>query len=212
MTPVLIRSSGLGLTLERQTIKINIMKNKYLVITLFLLLLNREAKSQLVYSTSKGEATFFSKAPIEDIDAHSQQLSSFINTSNNEIAFVIPIRSFHFKKALMEEHFNEKYIDSDKYPNATYKGKINEKIDFTKDGSYRVTSTGKFTIHGVEKQRTDTATLVILANQFTLSGSFDVSLKDHHIEIPTLLFKNIAEIIKVNFNAIYSPYQKDEKK
>lgn len=188
------------------------MKNKYLVFLFFLLFINREAKSQIVYSTSKGEASFFSKAPIEDIDAHSQQLSSFINTSNNEIAFVIPIRSFHFQKALMEEHFNEKYIDSNKFPNATYKGKINEKIDFTKDGSYSVTATGKFTIHGVEKQRTDSATLVIVANQFTLIGSFNVSLKDHNIEIPTLLFRNIAEIIKVNFNAIYSPYQKDEKK
>ena len=188
------------------------MQKTKLIYGFLFILLTATAQSQPIYSSVKGEASFFSEAPIENIDAHSKQLSSFINTATNDIAFAVPISSFHFKKALMEEHFNEKYIESDKFPSATYKGKINEKIDFTKDGTYRITSTGKFTIHGVEKLRTDSAVLVIKANQLSLTGKFNVVVKDHNIEIPKLMFQNIAEIIQVSFNTIYNPYKKDEKK
>src|SRR6266446_7070845 len=91
-------------------------------------------QAQSTYKSKEGEVSFFSKAPIEDIEAYNQNINSLLNISTGDIAFIIPIREFKFKKPLMEEHFNEKYMESDKFPTATFKGKINEKIDFTADG------------------------------------------------------------------------------
>src|SRR5689334_16420423 len=110
-----------------------------------------------VYKFNNGSVSFFSVAPIENIDAHSSSLNSELDIATNEIVFVVPINSFQFKKPLMQQHFNEKYMESDKYPEATYKGKINEKIDWTKNGTYKITSTGTLTVHGVSKDRTDMA-------------------------------------------------------
>jgi hypothetical protein len=84
--------------------------------------------------------SLYSKAPIEDIDALSDKGTSVFNAATGELAFSVPIRSFKFDKALMQEHFNENYMESDKYPQAIFKGKINEKPDVTKDGIYPVTA------------------------------------------------------------------------
>src|SRR5579859_4572324 len=110
------------------------MKNIAFVFAL--LLLPGIKTSAQIYKFNDGKASLFSEAPIENIDAHSASFSSILNTSTNEIAFVVPINSFQFKKPMMQEHFNEKYMESDKYPQATYKGIINEKVDWTKNGTY----------------------------------------------------------------------------
>jgi hypothetical protein len=176
-------------------------------VLLFLLLSVIKTNSQ-VCEFNNGKASFFSEAPIENIDAHSAALASALNTATNEIVFVVPVNSFQFKKALMQEHFNEKYMESDKYPQATYKGKINEKIDWTKDGTYKITSTGAFTVHGVSRERTDTAQAIISQGKIAIEGAFWVKLADHHITIPKLLFKNIAEVINVKFSGEYLPVKK----
>src|SRR5689334_4180471 len=121
--------------------------------TIFILLLSCIAvtNAQTVFIADTGKVTFYSYAPIEDIDATSTQVNSIYNSVNGEIAFMIPMRTFTFKKALMQEHFNEKYMESDKYPHATFKGKVNEKVDVTKPGKYPVSATGTLTIHGKEK-------------------------------------------------------------
>ena len=157
-----------------------------------------------VFLCRTGEITFFSKAPLENIYAQSQNLNSVLNTTNNDVVFFIPMRSFHFKKALMQEHFNEKYVESDKYPNATYKGKINTAIDYSKDGEYEVTSSGTFTLHGVEKQRTDKGTITIKGDSISIRSEFIVGLKDHNIKIPKLLTEYITETVKVNFTINYN--------
>src|SRR5687767_6559813 len=117
------------------------------------LLFNSFASAQL-YTAKSGTASFFSEAPLENIEAHSNSVQSILNTATKSVAFIITIRSFQFKKDLMQEHFNEKYLESDKFPNATYSGKINEDIDLSADGTYNVTSTGKITMHGQEKEIT----------------------------------------------------------
>ena len=170
------------------------------------------AFSQPVYSAKEGKASFFSKSPMEDIAAETKSVNSFINTTNGDAVFVIPITSFKFEKALMQEHFNEKYLESDKYPTATYKGKINEPIDFSKDGEFKATSTGKLTMHGVEKERTDSAKIVVKDGKAILDCTFKVKLADHKIKIPSLVIDNIAEVVDVTIHTVYTPHVISDKK
>jgi hypothetical protein len=162
-----------------------------------------EEKEQL-YKSTEGSVSFFSVAPIENIDATSKNIISIINTSTNEIVFDVAIKSFQFKRAKMQTDFNENFMNSAKYPVATYKGKINEKISWDKSGMYKVTSKGILTIHGVAKERTDTATIRIRGGLIRLESKFFVRVADHDIKVPTLLYKHIAEVVSVKLNMSYS--------
>lgn len=151
----------------------------------------------LIFGTKQGTISFFSKAPLEDIEAKNEKVTSLLNTSNNEIAVRVPIREFQFRNKLMQEHFNENYMESERYPNATFKGKINEIIDFKTPGNYDVSATGVLNIHGVNQKRTLTGKLQITETNMLLDTKFEVMLKDHKIKIPTLVFNKIAEKIAV---------------
>ncbi|MFZ7114442.1 MAG: YceI family protein [Bacteroidota bacterium] len=167
------------------------------------------ATAQDMFTVSKGEVTFFSDAPIEDITAENKQPGSMINLITREIAVVVPVRNFTFEKELMKEHFNEKYMESDKYPMASFKGIISEETDLSKDGEYPVTAIGKLNIHGVERDITLNGRVKRNGNSITLNSDFKVALKDHKITVPKLLFENIAEIIDVHVALEYKPYQKN---
>ena len=186
------------------------MDMKILLLILCFVVSGIKSNSQIIYLAQGAKVSFFSSTPIEDIDATSQSMTSVINISTNEIAFNIPIRTFQFKRALMREHFNEKYIESDKFPNATFKGKINEPIDWTKDGSYDITATGILTLHGVDKQHTEKGKAVVKDGKINITSSFKAAVKDHNITIPKIVMTNIAEIVEVKLNADYIPYKKDK--
>ena len=124
------------------------------------------------------------------------------------IPATVTIKGFTFEKKLMEEHFNEKYMESDKYPYATFTGKINEAVDYKKEGTYKVTITGKLNIHGVEKERTIDGTLTIKGGEISLDSKFNVALKDHKVEIPTLVAQNIAEVVEVTIKATLMEFKK----
>lgn len=181
--------------------------NKQPLLFLLLLVCSISADAQVFLSTG-GKCSFHSYTPIEDIQANSESLNSVLNTATKEIQFKVPLTSFHFQKALMQEHFNEKYVESAKYPFATFKGKINESVDFAKDGTYEITATGIFNIHNVDKQHTEKGTLVIKNGKYTISGNFKVALRDHNIEVPKIVVANIAEVIDVTYSSSYSPYHK----
>lgn len=106
----------------------------------------------------------------------------------------------------MQEHFNENYIESDKYPKAIFKGKINEKIDFTKNGTYDISATGDFTLHGVTKARTLKGKLTVNQGSLNITTDFDVALADHKIEVPQIVFVKVAQVIKVKNKYNYIPY------
>jgi len=165
------------------------------------------SKAQL-YTCNEGVVTFFSEAPVENIEATNKSINSFLNTSNNEVMFIVHIRGFKFDKDLMEEHFNEKYMESDKYPTSTFKGKINEQIDYTKSGTYNVTATGKLMMHGVERDIIAAGVITIDKDKINLKSEFRVPLKGFNIEVPKLVFQNIAEIISIKVNTNYIPYIK----
>ena len=177
-------------------------------IVLLLLLLSAAFCQAQVYTAKSGTAAFYSEAPLENIEATSSSVQSILNTSTKSVAFIISIRSFQFKKDLMKEHFNEKYLESDKFPNATYSGKINEDLDLGKDGTYNVTSSGKIAMHGQEKEITVPGTFTVKNGEATLESNFPLAVADFKIEIPQLLFQNIADTVAVKLNVSYQPYKK----
>ena len=161
--------------------------------------------SQEIYKSSQTEISFFSETPVENIDAISKEGKALLNTKTNELVFITAIIEFKFKKPLMEEHFNESYMESDHYKTAYFKGKIIEEVDYSKNGEFSVKARGILNIHGVDKEREIAGTIVIKNGVIELNASFDVDLKDHQIKIPKIVVKNIAEKIKVTVQASLLP-------
>lgn len=152
--------------------------------------------------------TFFSKSPLEDIEATNKKAAVILDATTGDLQSVITIKMFKFKNALMEEHFNENYMESEKFPKATFKGKINEPIDYTKDGETKVTVTGKMEIHGVTKDETYSGTIKKVGNELFLDCLFKVKVADYNIKVPTLYVKNIAEVIDVDYKCVLEPFEK----
>lgn len=176
------------------------MKTKLTIIITSILLIGLNLNAQGLYKATDGEISFFSEAPVENINAINKDVKALIITENNEVAFIVTNVGFKFEKPLMEEHFNENYMESHKYKVSVFKGKIIEEVDFTKDGVYEVTAKGTLDIHGVIVEREIKGTLSITNGKINLTSEFDVALKDHKIKIPKVVIKNIAEVVKVSVN------------
>ncbi len=163
------------------------------------------ATAQKVY-TKNGSISFFSKAPLENISADNNQVMSVLNQQTGELQFSVIIKSFKFKKALMEEHFNENYMESDKYPKASFKGNVTEvsKVNFTKDGTYNVTVSGDLTLHGVTNKVSAPGTISIKNGVASGSSKFNLKLADYKISIPKLVKDNISETVEITVNCDYS--------
>lgn len=159
------------------------------------------------YIDRTGHASFYSEAPIENIEAHTEQVLSLLDLSNGDIVASMLMKSFNFEKSLMQEHFNEKYVESEKYPKATFKGKIKDikTLDVTKPGTYELEVEGEIALHG-EKQPLKTK-VKFEVKDGALSGStvFNLTVKDFKIPIPTLVIKNIAEVVEVRVSFNYQP-------
>ncbi len=163
--------------------------------------------AQNLYLASECKVSFFSSAPLEDIEAVSTRATSALNGSDGSIAFKIPIKSFEFPNKLMQEHFNENYMESDKYPEAQFAGKIVEidRIDLKKPADYTVTVKGDMTIHGVKKPVETKGVLSIKPDGTIHANSkFPVAVADYNVKIPTMVVKNIAEVVEVKVNAVYA--------
>ena len=181
-----------------------------IVVTLSALVLSLSVSFAQIYTAKSGATniTFFSSSPLEDITATNKGGVIVFKSTSNEIQIKVAIMNFKFKNALMEEHFNENYMETEKFPNATFKGKINEAIDLTKDGEQKVTVTGKMEIHGVTKDETYDGTITKSGNDIIIRTKFKVKLVDYNIKVPSLYVKNIAEIVDVDVASTLEPYQK----
>lgn len=153
----------------------------------------------------QGNVSFFSYTPVENIKAENNQVLSIIDLETNEIAVSILMNAFVFEKALMREHFNESYIESDIYPKATFEGKIIE-FDPNMDSTQTRMIKGDFSMHGSNQELEIKAKIEKQNNVFTISGSFEAVVEDYNIKIPPLLKGNIAKIINVDFNFEYESY------
>ena len=173
---------------------------RIITIIICLLVSSISLSAQDLYKATDGEISFFSEAPVENISAINKDVKALINAKNAEVAFIVTNVGFKFEKPLMEEHFNENYMESHKYKVSVFKGKIVDEVDFTKDGTYEVTAKGALDIHGVTVEREIKGTLTINNGKINLTTEFDVALKDHKIKIPSVVVKNIAEVVKVTVN------------
>lgn len=166
--------------------------------------------AQNVYKAKDGNVKFFSDAPLEDIEATSKKGSAAFNIASSEIAALVPIKSFTFQNALMQEHFNENYLESEKYPNASFKGKVAEQVIPEPGSSKTIDVAGDLTIHGVTKKRTIPVTFKFGNDgSIQVTSKWMVALADHNIKIPQLVFQNIAEQIEVTLDLNLSlPHEK----
>jgi len=157
------------------------------------------------YTTKTGIASFYSHAPLEDIEAKNVKCGTQFITSSNDIRVVIPIKGFIFDKSLMQAHFNENYLESDKFPFALFNGRITDSTQYNiaTPGEYSVTAQGSLLIHGVKMEREIPCKFTVAAEgkSINVDCEFMVVLKDHDIKIPSAVGKNLAEEIKVSYHA-----------
>lgn len=174
------------------------------------LLLNILCFSQTIYKAKDGTTLihFFSKSPLEDIDASNKGAVIVLNTNTSDLQVRVTIQNFKFKNALMEEHFNENYLESAKFPNCVFKGKINEKIDFSVEAENKVTVTGKLDLHGITKDVTIEGTITKKGEEFVLGCKFQIKVADYNIQVPSLYVKNIAEVVDVTLVSTLDQYVK----
>ena len=150
------------------------------------------------YKTTAATVSFSSDAPLETIKAQSNQLAAVVSPTTRVFAFSVQVSTFQgFNSALQRQHFNENYLQSDKYPYGTFKGKIIETVNLSQNGTYQVRAKGILDIHGVKKERIIPATVVVNGNQLTIRAQFDVPLVDHDIRIPKVVNQKIAELITI---------------
>jgi hypothetical protein len=153
--------------------------------------------SAQTYAGKNIHVSLFSSTPLENIRAASENGTAVLIAATREIVVQVPVKSLEFDRKLMQEHFNENYMESDRFPYAKFKGIINEQVDFAKDGEYDVTVNGILSVHGVDQKRSIPGKINIRAGVVQIGTAFTVACASHKIKIPTLVFTKIAEQISI---------------
>lgn len=173
---------------------------------LTLLLAAHIAMGQKYYSKT-GKVSFFSNAPMEKIEAHTSTANTVLDVVTGQMEWAVLIQSFQFEKALMQEHFNENYMESATYPKAKFKGTIENlsQVSLTKDGTYPVTVKGDLDIHGVTKPVTAEGSITVKNGAVAAKSKFSIKVADYGIEVPKLVAENIAKDVEIHVEADYMP-------
>lgn len=169
----------------------------------FLTIAYVKGNAQKKFSSDRGELSFSSNAKLELINATSKRVLGILDPSNGQFAFIVKVRSFEgFNSGLQQQHFNDKYMESDKFYDATYSGKIIDPVDYGKDGTYNVKAKGSLVIHGKKQERTISGKMQIEKGVLTITSDFEVPLADHGIPIPEIVSQKIATVINVKLNVL----------
>lgn len=182
-----------------------------LMFALFLLTITASATAQGKYYSKNAAVDFSASTPLEDIEAKSSSGVVILDAETGRIESSVLVKSFQFARALMQEHFNENYLESSKYPKATFKGEITNlsAVNFKKDGTYKVKVKGTMDMHGVQKEMTTDGTLTIAGGKVTKASSeFIVTVADYEIKIPSVVADKIAKEVKVNVSSELQPLGK----
>ncbi len=163
---------------------------KILLLALSFILLANLINAQ-TYKTRDGYVYFNPNKDLthKDYEASSKEGTAIFKVETSDVAFLVPMKTFHFNNALLEEHFNENYLHTNKFPNATYKGKLIgfEKSMLAKDGEYKISSVGTVTMHGVSNSFKSPVTLIVKGNAITFKCDFPIKAADYNVEIPGLV-------------------------
>ncbi|RYY20772.1 MAG: YceI family protein [Chitinophagaceae bacterium] len=159
------------------------------------------------YYTKTATISFFSKTDLEDIEAINKIVTAVIDTKSGAVQFSVPMKAFAFEKGLMQEHFNENYVESDKFPNGTFKGTItnNQNIRYNTPGSYDAIVSGNLTIHGVTRGINTKGKITVAPGSLNVNSLFDILLSDYNISVPALVADKISKTIKINIQGKLEP-------
>lgn len=179
-------------------LKESIMK-KRMLITITFICTAVFVFAQDKFYTKNGKILFSSKAALENIEAHNKSVTCVLDAKTGNLQFAVLMKGFEFEKALMQEHFNENYIESHKYPRAEFRGQVINigEIDYTKDGIYKALVRGKLSLHGETKDVETTGTIAVKSGKLEADAEFNIELADYKVEIPKLVKDNISKTVKV---------------
>ena len=175
------------------------MSKMKILLTLALITTATLSFAQDRYFTKTGKINFSSKAPMEDIEGKNKTVTAVLDTKSGAMQFAVLMKGFEFEKQLMQQHFNENYVESDKYPRSEFKGTIinNSEINYTKEGTYTAKVRGKLTMHGVTKDVETTGTIKVNGGGIDALSSFNVLLSDYKIKIPSIVKDKVSNSIKI---------------
>lgn len=164
-------------------------------------------QAQEKFFTKSGKIIFESKAPLENIEGLNKSVTSVLDIKTGNMQFAVLMKGFEFEKALMQEHFNENYVESHKYPKAEFKGQVvnNAEINYTKEGTYTAKVKGKLTIKGESKDVETTGTILIKEGRVVTSSIFNIQLSDFKVEIPRIVKDNISNTVKIIVDCSLDP-------
>jgi len=174
------------------------MKRAYTLIFILVFMTSMAGNAQK-FITKTGHIKFYSDAPLEKIEGNNRQVNSALDYATGGFVFKVLMKSFEFEKALMQEHFNENYVESDKFPSATFVGKLTniKDLNLEKDGVYNVTVEGKLTMHGVTKDISEKGTFEVKQGKLIGKSKFNLTVADFKITIPGNVGNNISKTIEV---------------
>ena len=183
------------------------MIRKHLFTTLILLSTVAFSQAQDRYFTKTGKINFYSKAPMEDIEAKNKTVTAVIDSKSGALQFAVQMKGFEFEKQLMQQHFNENYVESDKFPRAEFKGTItnNSSINYKKDGSYPAKVKGKLTIHGVTRDVETDGLIKVSGGKIDATSSFNVLLSDYNVRIPAIVKDKVSNTIRITVDCQLQP-------
>lgn len=177
------------------------------IFTFLLMTVNTQAQN---YFTKTGNISFHSKTPMENIDGYNKSATCVLDVANSKLEFAVLVKGFQFEKALMQEHFNENYMESTKFPKAMFKGVVAgmENLDVTKNGKHKVKVSGDMTIHGVTQKVSTDGTLEVKDGKILAVSEFILAVEDYNIAIPSLVKDKIAKTVTVKVNSTLEPLKK----
>lgn len=176
---------------------------RILTFVFFSFFITAHSTATIYYYSNSAQVDFKSDAPLELISAKSSTMRALIDIEKKTFVYKVLIRSFSgFNSALQKEHFNEKFLESEKYPEAIFIGKIIEDIDFSKSGTYTIRAKGKLSIHGVEQERIIKTEISILNGEITFKSIFTILLAEFNIKIPKIVHEKISSEISIEVKGV----------
>jgi polyisoprenoid-binding protein YceI len=175
------------------------MLKKNLFIVFVLVMSASVSFAQDRFYTKTGKISFYSKAPMEEIEGKNKTVTAVLDSKTGALQFAVQMKGFEFEKQLMQQHFNENYVESDKYPKAEFKGTVtnNSEIKYSKDGTYTAKVKGKLTIHGVTKDVETTGTFKVNSGKIDANSTFNVLMSDYKISIPSIVKEKVSNNIRI---------------
>ena len=182
------------------------MKN-FLLLAVAFVFFSAALQAQDKFFTKSGRINFYSKAPLEDIEARNKSAVTVLDSKAGTLQFSVLIKGFEFENAEMQEHFNEHYLESHKFPKAEFKGTItnNSNINYASPGTYPAKTKGLLTIHGVTKEVETTGTITVEPSGVKAVSNFNVQVADYGIKIPSLVKDKIAKTVTISVDTRLEP-------